>query len=278
MRLTVICCAVVASALAAAPCAEAKDLRDPDAILKKIDAIIKDDVTRWCKEKGVAYPPSAVVLRVFKKERELEIWARNDGQEKMALVRTIPICAMDFTPGPKVTEGDGKTPEGFYHPAVAYGSKYFWMWMDLDDVDAQGEPGKGSSFKMCTEYPNPLDAKRTKDAKLKKTGGEICMHGNCVSAGCPSFKNRDFLSVFAFSRHHDAKRHGKLQLHLFPFRFDKVDAPARAALAGAYQYAGAVGKERLLTFWQNLEEGFAAFNKSPNPLKIGVEKDTYRFH
>jgi murein L,D-transpeptidase YafK len=266
---------VLVAALAGA--AGAKDLRDPDKILAKIDAIIKDDVTRWCAGKGVAYPPSAVVLRIFKKERELEIWAKNDGQEKMALVGTIPICAMDFTPGPKVIEGDGRTPEGFYHPEVAYGSRHYWMWMDLDDVDAQGETGRGSSFKMCTEYPNAVDRKRTKDARHAKTGGEICLHGNCVSAGCPSFRNRDFLPVFAFARHHDAKRHGRLQLHVFPFRLDKVDAAKRAALAEPYPFLDAVGKERVLRFWDNLQEGFDAFNKDPNPLKIGYGAGVYVF-
>lgn len=277
MRLTVICFAVIASVLTADRPADAKEIRDPEAILKKIDAIIKDDVTKWCAEKGIAYPPSAVVLRIFKKERELEIWTKNDGQEKMALVKTIPICAMDFAPGPKISEGDGKTPEGYYHPTVTYGSRHFWMWIDLDDVDTPGAPGSGSSFKMCIEYPNALDAKRTRDAKYKKPGGEICLHGNCVSAGCPSFTNRDFLLVFAFVRHHDAGRHGKLQLHIFPFRFDKADEGARSALAGQYQYIDAVGKKKLLAFWENLEEGFTVFNKSPNPLKVTMGGVKYVF-
>ena len=278
MRLTAISTAIAATLFLASGPAEAKDLRDPDAILAKIDSIIKGDVEKWCREKGVAYPPSAVVLRIFKMEREIEIWAKNAPQEKMALIKTLPVCAMDFSPGPKISEGDGRTPEGFYHPGFAYGSRYYWMWMNLDDVDATGEPGKGSSFKMCTEYPNALDAKRTKDAHYKRTGGEICVHGNCVSAGCPSFKNRDFLPVFAFARHHDEQKHGRLQLHIFPFRFDKVNDERRAALAGSYPYVDAVGKRRLLAFWKNLQEGFDAFNANPNPLKIVLEKDTYRFH
>lgn len=251
------------------------DIRDPDLILKKIDSIIKADAEKWCRDKGITYPPDAVVLRIFKKERELEIWAKNDGHKKMQLVRTIPICAMDFKPGPKLSQGDGKTPEGFYHPGFQYGSQYYWMWMDLDDVDSAGEPGKGSSFKMCTEYPNQLDRERTRAAGFKSTGGEICVHGNCVTAGCPSFENRDFLPVFAFARHHKQKKYGKLQLHIFPFRFDKVQDVG--AETGAFKHGREFGKEKLLGFWGNIKEGFEKFNAAPNPLGIRIVKGKYRF-
>lgn len=253
-----------------------RDVRDPDGILKAVDGLIKEDVTAWSREKGLTYPPSAVVLRIFKAERELEIWAKNDGQEKMQLVKTIPVCAMDFGPGPKLKQGDGKTPEGFYFPGFAYGSRHYWMWMRLDKehIDEDGEPGAGSSFKMCTEYPNALDRDRTRKAGFENTGAEICLHGNCVTAGCPSFKNRDFLPVFAFSRHHNAGKYGKLQLHIFPYRFDRE--PDAKKMASGYKHLKALGEERLLRLWENLREGFETFNQNPNPLKIRHGERTVR--
>ena len=92
---------------------------------------------------------------------------------------------MDFVPGPKFEVGDGKTPEGFYFPQFLYGSNYYWMWIKLTEreLDKPGRVGKGSSFKMCINYPNILDSVKSKAYTLK-TGGEICLHGNCVSAGC----------------------------------------------------------------------------------------------
>ncbi|MFA6033647.1 MAG: hypothetical protein WC889_12165 [Myxococcota bacterium] len=250
----------------AAPPASAGNISDPEQILTKVDSIIKADAEKWCRDKGVSWPPDAVVLRIFKKERELEIWGKNDGQAHMVLLKTLPVCSMDFEPGPKLQSGDGKTPEGFYHPAAAYGSRYYWMWMNLDDVDAKGVAGKGSSFKMCTEYPNALDRARSKSAGFSNPGGEICIHGNCVTAGCPSFKNRDFLPVFSFSRHHSSQKYGKLQMHIFPFRFEKTQD--WSGEADNYRHGKTFGKAALIRFWKNLEQGYQKFNLNPNPLDV----------
>jgi hypothetical protein len=256
-----------------------EEIRAPNGILKRIDALIKDDVEKWCAGKGIAWPTAAVVLRIFKREHEIEIWAKNEGQGKMVLVRTIPICAMDFDPGPKIADGDGKTPEGIYHPDFSYQSANWWMWMDLDreKVGERGQVGKGSCFKMCIEYPNDLDRRRTKEMKHTRPGGEICLHGNCVSAGCASFKNADFLPVFAFARHHDTKKFGKLQLHIFPFRFEKLSDADKSALAEKYPYNDAWGKQKLLQFWANLKEGYDKFNSNPNPLSVSIGQQKYEF-
>jgi murein L,D-transpeptidase YafK len=277
---TVLIPALLGAALGAggAP-AQAKDIREPGAILTEIDGLIQHDVEKWCADQGIAYPPAAVVLRIFKQEHELEIWAKNADQKKMRLVRARPICAMDFAPGPKLAEGDGKTPEGFYHPEFGYKSSMWWMWMDLDadQVEEPGQVGKGSCFKMCLEYPNRLDRLRSKAAGFKKPGGDICIHGNCVSIGCASFKNRDFLPVFAFARHHDQNKFGKLQVHIFPFRFERVGADGLAQAAQAAAHVEALGRERLLSFWANLKEGYDKFNADPNPLGVSLGKEKYEF-
>lgn len=260
--------------------AHGADIRGEAPILDAVDRLVREDAKQWCRERGVSYPPDAVVLRVFKKERELEIWAKNAGQKRMTLVRTLPICAMDFEPGPKLAEGDAKTPEGFYRSEFLYGSSHWWMWMDLDParVDAPGEAGKGSSFKMCLDYPNALDRLRTKQAgRGGKTGGEICLHGNCVSIGCASLKNRDYLPVFAFARHHDARRFGKLQVHIFPFRFEGMSPADRAAAARAWTHSEAVAPANLQRFWDNLREGYDAFRADPNPLRVRAGRTRYEF-
>jgi len=245
----------------------------PDGILTAVDAVVSTEDKAWCDAAGLRWPPDAAVLRVFKKEREAELWGMNAGHKKMALIKTLPVCAMDFEPGPKLREGDGKTPEGFYRPSFEYGSKFWFMWMDLAKPDDKGEVGKGSSFKMCTEYPNKADKARSASLGIRKPGSEICIHGNCVSIGCASFKNRDFLHVFSFSRHHDAKENGPFQVHIFPFRFQDVPADERSRAASL----SPLGKERLLLFWKDLERGYDLFNKDPRPLDFKATRRGYTF-
>ena len=54
----------------------------------------------------------AVFIRVFKDERVLEVWLKRG--ERYALFDSYPICAFSGGPGPKLAEGDGQSPEGFY--------------------------------------------------------------------------------------------------------------------------------------------------------------------
>lgn len=56
-----------------------------------------------------------VFIRAFKEERRLELFVRNRGTGKPDLFRSYVIAAASGKPGPKLAEGDGQVPEGFYH-------------------------------------------------------------------------------------------------------------------------------------------------------------------
>src|SRR5262249_39977186 len=66
------------------------------------------------QQKGLAYPPRNLLLRAFKKEAQLELWAGSDERSSLTLVKTYAICATSGHPGPKRRFGDEQVPEGFY--------------------------------------------------------------------------------------------------------------------------------------------------------------------
>jgi murein L,D-transpeptidase YafK len=258
--------------LSAIPVDAKKNPLTRSGIIKRIDTLIGATVRSWCTEAGVAYPPSCVLLRVFKRERECEVWAGgNSGPLKP--VKTLRVCAFDNNPGPKLVQGDGKTPEGFYSSNELYGSSYWFMWMRLTQksIDEAGAPNDGSSFRLCINYPNPSDVNRTRRLRLSNTGGEICIHGNCVSAGCISFQNRTFMAVYYLAAMHSVKRNGPLQVHIFPFRFTKE-------LKRSYQNNSAyLSGKNLVAFWNNIEEGYDLFNTAHRPLTYSYQLDKYTF-
>lgn len=55
---------------------------------------------------------SPVYIQIFKEERQLELYAKV--QNGYQLVKRFPICKFSGGLGPKRTEGDFKSPEGFY--------------------------------------------------------------------------------------------------------------------------------------------------------------------
>jgi len=236
------------------------------AILTRIEEIAGHNFAQWCAEAGVTYPPQAVLMRAFKKERAFEIWAGDSG-DHLERIATLPICAADFAPGPKLREGDGKTPEGVYHPEPLYWSRYDFMWMKLlpEAIDDYGASGDGSAFRLCVEYPTRQDRDRAAGIGNKNPGSAICLHGNCVSAGCLSFTNRDFVAVFAFAMHHRKAKYGALQLHIFPFRFeDHPDLAAEAARAAASGDAQRLGAAAITAEWEALRTLDERFRAQPS--------------
>src|SRR6267143_4014956 len=48
---------------------------------------------KWFREKGVAFPPRAILLRAFKKEALLELWAADAASKPYVLLHEYRICA-----------------------------------------------------------------------------------------------------------------------------------------------------------------------------------------
>jgi len=64
--------------------------------------------------KGLPYPPHAILLRAFKKEASLELWATATADQPYVLVHEYRICTSSGVLGPKRRFGDEQVPEGFY--------------------------------------------------------------------------------------------------------------------------------------------------------------------
>jgi hypothetical protein len=110
---------------------------------------------------GVAWPPEELYVRAFKLEREVEVWAGARGKP-LVRVKVYPVCAASGELGPKRQEGDLQVPEGFYL---------------LDSFN----PLSSFHLSMRVSYPNDSDRKLSDP---RRPGGNIAIHGNCVSMGC----------------------------------------------------------------------------------------------
>jgi murein L,D-transpeptidase YafK len=230
----------------------------------------QERVKQYCQGR-LNYPPDCVLLRVFKYEGEVEVWGKDKGQSVMELLLTLSVCAIDKQPGPKLYLGDEKTPEGFYYGYNGYSSYNWWMWMNLTEglVNFPGQVGQGVCFKICLNYPNNLDQIRTKRLLPSvDPGSGICIHGNCVTQGCVSLSNRDFLTLFTLTLNHNHTIYGPMQVHIFPFKFNKVPEERRVFFAEQFAQKQSFTQADLLLFWENLECGYTVFNQHKLPLQI----------
>jgi murein L,D-transpeptidase YafK len=200
---------------------------------------VKPALKKEFEEKKLQYG-SPIFIRIFKESMELEAWVKKDNQ--FNLFKTYEICTYGSgTLGPKVRQGDGQAPEGFY----------FVTPQRLNPV---------SNFHLSFNlgYPNKYDR------ILKRTGGDLMVHGTCVSIGCYAMTNPGIEEIYAIA---DAAFHNGqkfFRVHIFPFRMNEANMEKHK-------------ESKWKDFWDNLKEGFDFFEKNKIPPNVEVVNKEYTF-
>jgi len=178
-------------------------------------------------------------IRIFKEERELELWLKRD--RKFALFRTYPIAGMSGQLGPKLAEGDRQAPEGFY-------------FVKKEALN----PNSRYHLSFNVGYPNKYD--RAHD----RTGSFIMVHGSNVSVGCFAMTDEKIEEIYRICE--AALNNGQpfFRVHIFPFKMSD-ERLARE------------NNHRWLPFWKNLQEGYELFEKTGTPPNVQVENKRYVF-
>ncbi len=182
-----------------------------------------------------------VFIRAFKEERQLELFVRDRKTQKYQLFRTYPIAAASGDLGPKLAEGDGQVPEGFYYvpPSAMKPDSQFHLAFNIG-------------------FPNSYDR------ALGRTGSVIMVHGNRVSIGCLAMTDTKIEEIYTLC---DAAHNGGqafFRIHLFPFR-----------MTANKMQSAAENPNR--PFWENLKEGYDFFEQNKIPPDVSVKDDRYQF-
>ncbi len=195
------------------------------------------------KQKKLSYPPKEIFLRVFKKEKNLELWAAGNENGTFTLVKTYNICSTSGTLGPKRKEGDGQIPEGFY--TLTHFNPYSRFYLSLK-----------------LNYPNASDKILGDKRNL---GGDIFIHGNCVTIGCVPITDEQIKELYVIAL--DTHTHGRknIPVHIFPTR---MNAKGMKALQ---KYSAA--NNTLWKFWLNIKEGYDSFETHRMLPRISVDKN-----
>ena len=182
-----------------------------------------------------------VFIRAFKEELQLELFIHNRHTQQFTLFRSYPIAASSGTLGPKLAEGDGQVPEGFYQvpPSAMNPNSKYHLAFNLG-------------------FPNAYDRAHG------RTGSLIMIHGNQVSIGCLAMTDAKIEEIFTLcaAAHH----HGQsaFPVHVFPFRM----TANRMAQAAATPWHD---------FWQTLQPGYNLFEQTHQPPTVTVRHGRYYF-
>ena len=186
-------------------------------------------ILNMLQSKGLDINTMEIFIRAFKKEKKLEVWGRDSLHKEFVFLKEYRICRASGQAGPKRKQGDGQIPEGFY---------------TIDRFN----PWSQFHLSLGLNYPNKSD-KILSDKK--HPGGDIFIHGSCVTIGCLPMTNDKIKEIYILAV--EAKNNGQqyIPVHVFPV---KMDGDIYLELIEKY-----AGDEDLLEFWRNLEEGYLYF-------------------
>jgi murein L,D-transpeptidase YafK len=181
-----------------------------------------------------------VLVRIFKESKELELWMEKGGS--FALFKSYPISNWGHGKlGPKLMEGDGQAPEGFYEVGVR-----------------QLNPQSNYHLAFNLGYPNAYDQARG------RTGSFLMVHGGSASVGCYAMTDPQIEEIYCLVDAALKEGQGAFQVQCYPFR-------------KTAERLAQVGQDPWLEFWQNLAEGDALFLKTLRPVKVSVRDGRYVF-
>jgi len=185
------------------------------------------------------YAGDPIFIRIFKADRELELWVFHREDRRFRLFKTYLIEGMSGDPGPKLAEGDRQAPEGFY-------------------VVTRDRMNPNSRYHLSFNlgYPNDYDRDHG------RTGSYLMVHGGWVSAGCFAMTDYGIEEIYSLA---DAALSGGqhyFRVHIFPFRMTDT---AMNRVRG-HKWFG---------FWENLREGYDYFERQGIPPDVSSVRKRY---
>jgi murein L,D-transpeptidase YafK len=198
---------------------------------------VRPALERDLAAQGLAFGAPAFV-RIFKQEHELELWLAS-GDGSYALFRTWPICTFSGALGPKLRQGDGQSPEGFYRVALR-----------------QLNPTSRYHLAFNLGYPNAYDRAHA------RTGDFLMVHGSCVSIGCYAMGDDGIEEIYTLVAAALAGGQAAFEVHAFPFRFEGADDER-------------FGDAQWGEFWRDLSAGYFAFERTHVPPRVAVVDGRY---
>ncbi len=237
-QLTLIALVLISSAAIAAGPDTSK--RSKTAISKNTPIIKKSLLSKTVRL------GSPVFIRIVKSkdgslnDGYLELFLKSEyGQYDF--YKSWPICTYSGDLGPKLKQGDGQSPEGFYFVTPSRMNPY-------------------SSYHLSFNlgYPNAYDRAHG------RTGDYLMVHGNCVSIGCYAMTDPVIEEVYTIMNAAYDKGQPYVRVHAFPFPMTDENMAINSGNTN-------------IEFWRNLKTGWDWFETHRKPPNVTVESKTYEF-
>ena len=181
-----------------------------------------------------------ILISVYKDNDELEVYGKKKTEAVYKKLASYRICSRSGQLGPKRKEGDYQVPEGFYHINMFNPHSNFFLSLGIN-------------------YPNLSDKRKSNAIQL---GGNIFIHGACVTIGCIPMTNDGIKEIYLYAVHARNNGQTRIPVYIFPFRMTDENF-----LRYKTKYSGDSG---LVGFWANMKTGYDRFMEEKKELSVTV--------
>jgi len=200
----------------------------------------QDFFDKKLKENNISLDNLNLIFVAYKDNDLLDVYAKNKQDSTYKKILSYEICSRSGQLGPKREQGDGQVPEGFYHIDRFNPTSNFYLSLGIN-------------------YPNLADRRKSKANDL---GGDIFIHGSCVTIGCLPMTDNSIKEIYLLAVYARNNGQNKIPVYIFPFKMTDQNMKTYKA-----QYEN---NRELISFWDNLKIGYDKFVKCPKVLNIKV--------
>jgi len=167
--------------------------RPSDALKRKEDTLRKQ-----FEAKHLMWPAKYIYIRSFKYDSQMEVWVKNEIRDPFRLFKTYKVCALAGSLGPKRMRDDYQVPEGFYYINEFNPKSNYYLSLGLN-------------------YPNASDRILSDSYQ---PGGDIYIHGSCVTVGCIPLTDNQIDELYILAAHAKDMGQDFIPVHIFPIRYN----------------------------------------------------------
>lgn len=190
--------------------------------------------------KGIATDQVHILLRAFKVDKQLEVWAKNKTDDTYKKIISYEFCKLSGEAGPKRKQGDLQVPEGMYHIDRFNPKSKFFLSLGIN-------------------YPNASD-KILGDQK--QPGGDIFIHGKCVTVGCIPITDPMIMELYILALKAKTNGQNKIQVQIFP-----------TFMEGKWLEKVQIKYPKHFAFWEELRVFYEAFEQNHQEIDFSILDD-----
>ena len=165
---------------------------------------------------------------------------------RYTIFKVYDVCRKSGDFGPKRKQGDKQVPEGIYKLSAF-------------------NPVSDYHLSLGISYPNASDRAHSSASDL---GGDIYIHGSCVTVGCLPMTDELVKELYVLSVLAKNKGQQDIPIYLFPFKFNKLT-----------EYIFYKEYPEHITFWENLKSEYYYFESNRKIRDFNIDSfGNYTFY